>query len=396
MDDLIGDFVADTRDAFNRLSPDLERWAQAPSDRAILDAVFRFVHTVRGNAGFLAFERFERLCIPAEKALADLRDGRRNDGGEVVPRLITVVNQIGAVAAAIASGIGLSAHDESLMVERLGVSLASSGTAGRSVVPLPQRGSRTVRMPSEQFDHLAACVEAVAASHRQLLERVVNSAGLEGLGSVLTEASASVDQLSRAMTLSKLLPANRLFSGIDRIVSQTAKSLGKAARFEITGGEHMINRDIIDALRDAVVHLVRNALDHGIESEIVRLQVGKQAEGTIRAHLHIDDNVLTLSLSDDGAGLDFAAIERAAARSRIVLTGPIEALTRAELAGLVASPGLTTAQEPQQLSGLGVGLDVVKTAVEGIGGVLLVENTSGRGACFTCRVPLQMADAHAA
>jgi two-component system, chemotaxis family, sensor kinase CheA len=130
MDEFIGEFVADTRDGFDHIRNDLALWALDPHNRAALDAVFRFVHTVRGNCGFLKFARFEHLCVPAEAVLADIRSGKRAADNNLVAALICVIERIGMLADAIEAGTGLSAADEHDMIARRRRSGAQSGCAG--------------------------------------------------------------------------------------------------------------------------------------------------------------------------------------------------------------------------------------------------------------------------
>ena len=395
MDDLIADFVADTRDAFDRLQPDLLHWARDPTDRAALDAVFRFVHTVRGNAGFLSFERFERLSVPAERALAELRGGQRSDAARVVPAIIDVVERMGAIAAAIEGGTGLSAQDEPIMVERLGVGSIPARTPNAAARPTTKTQSRTVRMPAEQFDHLATCVESVAAAHRHVLDLLLDQSLAADVRLALMDISASVDELSRAVTLSRMLPVGRLFAGLDRIVSQTAESLGKSARFEAAGGDILVDRELVDALRDAVIHLVRNALDHGIEPTDQRVTAGKSAQGLVRATAEIVAGQLCLRLTDDGAGIDIDAVAQKAKAAGIDTPDYQGDLTDAQLTQILQIAGFTTSTKSKALSGHGVGLDVVHMTAQRLGGALSLKNTPGWGSAFLITVPLQSAIARA-
>jgi two-component system, chemotaxis family, sensor kinase CheA len=396
MDDLIGDFVADARDAFDRLAPDLERWSHCPTDRPSLDAVFRFIHTVRGNAGFLAFERFERLCSPAEQVLADLRDGRRQDFDTAAHAIVVIIHRVGALASAIEAGVGLPAHDELAMVAQLGSATAPKRDFVRLAATISAPRARTVRMPAEQFEHLASCVETVSASYWQLHDKLATAIEPSILGPALADFSASIDQLTRALTLSRMQPLDRMFQGLERIVSQTASGLGKFVRFETRGGELLVDRDIVDALRDTMLHLVRNALDHGIETPDCRTRTGKAEEGVIFVEAKLVADRLRLTLSDDGMGIDIDAVGAAAIRQGLVLPCAPSALSDTQIVSIIAQPGLTTAQSPQRLSGLGVGLDAVRNTVERLGGKVLLENNPGQGTRFTLDIPLPQARVNAA
>lgn len=394
MDDLIGDFVADVRDAFDRLAPDLERWSLCPTDRHALDAVFRFIHTVRGNAGFLAFERFDKLCAPAERALAALRDGERNDVEAVSLAIVAIVERIGALATAIDTGISLPAHDEPALVAQLDAGTTPKQAALGPRPKIHASQARTVRMPAEQFDYIMSCVDDVTLSHRALQDRLAHAQVISPTDPAIAALSDAIDDLNRALTLSHMQPLERLLAGLDRVVSQLASDLGKAARLETVGGSLMVDRDIVDGLRETLLHLVRNALDHGIETPARRKQSGKPAEGLIRIDALFVANRLRLTLLDDGAGIDVDAVTFAAKRSGIKLDCPASRMTNAKILEVISQAGLSTAQSTHRLSGLGVGLDAACNAAKRLGGTLSLESVPGQGACFTLDIPIVQARAH--
>jgi two-component system chemotaxis sensor kinase CheA len=389
MDDLTGDFVADTRESYEGLTPDLAAWVRDPSDRRALDALFRFAHTVKGNAGFLNMGRFERLCDGVEQALVAIRDQGRAPDDITVSGVTALIHRIGAVAEAIEAGIGLPAGDEPGMVAALGfVPLETSAFPKPGSMPKPA-SAQSIRMPVEQFDHLANCVEGVAAAHRHILELMTSARSAEALGPSLAALSTSIASMTQALTLSRMQPADRLFKGLDRIVSQTAVALGKQARLAVSGGDLMIDREVVDGLRDPLLHLIRNALDHGIEDPATRASAGKPAEGSISLAAGLDASGFTLTLSDDGRGVDRDALARSAAARGVLLACPVDALDDAQLTALLSTPGITTASASTALSGRGVGLDAVQVTMARLGGRLIMSSKPGQGITFTLTVPLR-------
>ncbi|RJT25082.1 hypothetical protein D5I55_06435 [Chakrabartia godavariana] len=387
MTDLFGEFVADVREGFERASPALARWVADPADRAALDAVFRFVHTVRGNAGFLDLERFERLCDGAERGLARIRDGQEPPASDFVAGVAALIERLGALADAVEAGIGLSDKDEPDMVRALGFEPIDRRRDDKPGTPPLQRRTRTVRIPAEQFELLATSMEEVEAGQRELLELVALLEPNSPMLPAITDLSTRIAAMARALTASSQQPLERLFAGLGGIVAQAAASCGKDVRLELEGGAIMFDREVIDGLRDPLLHVVRNALAHGIEDPELRRQLGKPAQGTIRVVASVAGEHLVLDVSDDGAGLDEAALRAA---------GHKQGLVGLPLTDLLQSPGISTAREVTPLSGRGVGLDAVAQRIGLLGGSVDYVSCPGGGLTVTLRAPTRRKAAHAA
>ncbi len=388
MDDLVGEFIADTREGYERVLPDLVAWQNDPENRPALDSVFRFVHTVRGNCGFLNFERFEKLCVPTEQALVAVREGKSFELA-FVARIVAVINRIGALADAIELGLSLSAHDEGALVADLENVPAPAPTAQNAVAAAPQGRSRTIRIPVDQFDHLASCVEGVEAAFGSMLKGLIATPETQP---VFLALSQSICAMSQALTTSRMQPLDRIYTGLDRIVDQTATALGKKVALELVGGSLMVDRDVVDALRDPLLHLIRNALDHGLETPAVRAGAGKPEIGTLRVEARIDHDDLVLTIADDGRGVDPVVLATAAAKAGIAVP---DSLSDSDIATLIQRPGLSTAGATTVLSGRGVGMDAVNASVQRMNGALGLQNRIGQGLTFTLTIPLRskMADA---
>lgn len=387
MTDLFGEFVADVREGYDRAAPALARWVADPSDRAALDAVFRFVHTVRGNAGFLDLERFERLCDGAEKGLARIRDEGGAPAPDFVAGVAVLVERLGALADAVEAGVGLSDKDEPDMVRVLGFEPIDRHREEKpGALPL-QRRTRTVRIPTEQFEMLASSMEEVEAGQRDLLDLVAQLEPNSPMLSAITELSTRIATMARALTASSQQPVERLYAGLGTIIAQAAAACGKDVRLDLEGGNIMFDREVIDGLRDPLLHIVRNALAHGIEAADDRRLRGKAATGSIRVTASVDGESLVLTVADDGAGLDEAAL-RAAGQARGLIGLPLE--------DILQSPGISTAQDVTMLSGRGVGLDAVAQRIALLGGSVDYASRPGAGLTVTLRAPSRRRALHAA
>ena len=378
MSDLFGDFVADVRDGYERAAPQLARWVEDPSDRAALDAVFRFVHTVRGNAGFLDLERFERLCDGAERGLAEVRDGTREADADFVKGLATIVIRIGELADAVEAGVGLSDKDEPGLVRALGYAPIERRQPQNPGADPAQRRMRTVRIPTEQFEVLATSMEEVEAGQRELLQLIE---GLEPGSPILpaiADLSMRISAMARALTASRQQPVARILSGLDAMAAQLAQSCGKLVQLEALGGEIMFDREVVDGLRDPLLHIVRNALGHGIEPPEDRQALGKAAMGRIRVRAQLSGDDLVVTVADDGRGADQAALDVVARQ---------QGIEGGSLADLLTKPGVSTAREVTALSGHGVGLDAVARRMALLDGSVAFHSLPGEGMIVTLRAP---------
>ena len=387
MTDLFGEFIADLREGFERAAPSLALWVNNPQDRAALDAVFRFVHTVRGNAGFLDLERFERLCDGAERGLAQARAGQVPVTPDFVAGVAALVERLGTLADAVEAGVGLSDADEPDMVRAIGFEPIDKRRDEKQGAAPVQRRTRTVRIPTEQFELLATSMEEVEAGQRELLELMSFVEPNSPMLPAITELSTRIASMARALTASSQQPVDRIFAGLGAIVAQTAARCGKQAELVLDGGHIMFDREVVDGLRDPLLHVVRNALSHGIEAPEARQHLGKPEAGTIHVSASLVGGHLVLAISDDGAGLDEAAL-RAAGQANGLIGLPIIAILQ--------SPGISTAQEVTALSGRGVGLDAVAQRLDLLGGQVSYDSAAGRGLTVTLSAPSRRRAAHAA
>lgn len=387
MTDLFGEFVADVREGFERAAPQLARWADDPADRAALDAVFRFVHTVRGNAGFLDLERFERLCDGAERGLARVRDDRQQPSADTVSAIVALVERLGALADAVEAGVGLSDKDEPDMVRALGFEPIDRHRDEKPGLPPLQRRTRTVRIPADQFELLATSMEEVEAGQRDLLELMSLMEPNSPMLPAITELSNRIASMARALTASSQQPVERLYAGLGTIVAQTAQNCGKQVQLSLEGGNIMFDREVIDGLRDPLLHIVRNAMSHGIETPGVRRAAGKPEAGTLHISASVEGEHLVLCVSDDGAGLDETALRAA---------GLASGLIGLPIVDILQSPGVSTATEVTALSGRGVGLDAVAQRISLLGGSVSYDSVAGQGLTVSLTAPSRRKAAHAA
>jgi two-component system, chemotaxis family, sensor kinase CheA len=376
MDELISDFAADTRDGYARILTDIARWSHDHTDRAALDAIFRFVHTVRGNSSFIKIERIEKLCAPTEHILSAFRDGVRVADRDGVSAVLAIVDRVGAVAAAIEDGTNISAADEPALIAALGIAVDWVEPS-----PMPQRRTdraQTVRFSVAQFETMMSAVEGLDAAHRAFLDVIAHRAEPSILSPALLDLTAAIGSTTAAFQHTRRQPLSDLVLGLDRLVAQTASALGKEVRLRVYGGDLLVDRAHMAVLRDVLVHLIRNAIDHGIEKPDARRCAGKDAFGSVTVQAERSSSQTTICVYDDGQGIHQSIVSRGQA-----------------LVDHLSTPGFSTAVD-SPVSGHGVGLDVVKTSIEDIGGDVQIGQRSGEGLRITLTIPDTMIVAHAA
>ncbi len=374
MDEFICDFVADTQDGFDRIRPDLALWEADASQSAALDAIFRFVHTVNGNAAFLRFERFERLCKPVETALHELRGGVGDASPVRIQAIVKLIRRMHDIANAIEAGVGLSAADEPDMVRAIGYEPMPAATSFPTAKRAQSR-TETIRLSVEQFETLMSSIEELEAAHRSLLDVVAHMAMPSMLNPALFKLSSAIATTGEAIERSRKQPLSALFNGLDRLVIQTAEKTGKSSVLIAEGESILVDRELIEGLRDCFVHIVRNAVDHGIESPEERVRAGKDVCGRIRISAVKSAQGLTLNVSDDGRGVDANQI-----------AGAGEDCNGDALSAILTRPGFSTAQYGN-ISGRGVGLDVVKNQITRWGGAMSIAPNPGKGMAITLFIP---------
>ncbi|HSQ96550.1 MAG TPA: chemotaxis protein CheA [Croceibacterium sp.] len=395
MDDLLAEFVAESRDMLEALSGEIVAWEADPADRARLDAIFRFVHTVKGNCGFFEFPRLEALSHAAEDALADVRAGRRQADQGLVTSVLAVIDRIAEIVATIGDGREQADSDDAPLIAALDGSTddgaAAPATAASSPAQRRQSATpRTIRLPVDLLDRVMSGVSDMAVARNDLARRLAQHDGETGLEAPFNRLSAILADLREAITRIRMQRIETLFSGFPRMVRDLSHELGKQVMVEIESGDVEIDREMIEVVRDPLVHLIRNAVDHGIETPAERQAAGKREIGMLQISARQTGSEIRIGIVDDGKGIDGDKLVEKAITAGILTADEAKLLTMRERNALICEPGLSTAKEVTSVSGRGVGMDVVRANIEKIGGSLLIDSTPGSGTRMMLNVPLTL------
>ncbi|HEV2568305.1 chemotaxis protein CheA [Sphingomonas sp.] len=394
MDDLLAEFLAETRETLDALSGEIIAWETDPGDRARLDAIFRFVHTVKGSCGFLELPRFERLSHAAEDALADVRAGTRTADGTLVSAVLAIIDRIGELTEALESGSEMPAGDDTLLIAALSADnkmCPVTGTPSTQVnAAVPRAPTRSIRVPLELLDRIMSGVSDMVLARNELSRRL-REIGVEGeVGGAFERLSNCVAEMRDSITRTRMQRIEKLFSALPRMVRDTCAELGKQVDLEIEGSDVELDREMIELIRDPLTHMVRNSIDHGIEPLDQRRKRGKPDHGRLSIGARQSGNQIVIEIADDGAGIDEARVVAKAISLGVITPELANALPPSSRASLIFSPGLSTADQVSAISGRGVGMDVVKSNIERIGGSIELENRPGAGLRTIIRVPLTL------
>jgi two-component system chemotaxis sensor kinase CheA len=361
-------------------------------------------HSLKGNATSLQLSELAGFAHVVEDLLDVFREQQALPGADVISLLLKVVDELRAMLSAATAGhreltpgqqelrkeIAREVEKRSKRLVTASGRLGESGAVARGD-GLPGAGHRTLRADVDKLDHMLNLTGEIVIAHgrlRQMIEKLGTEQGRAILEMHRDAERMYMDLQSEVMGI-RMVPVGPVFRQFIRSVRDLARSHGKLARLEVVGGDVEVDTTVLEQLKDPLLHLVRNAVDHGLEKPAVRESQGKNPCGVIRLTAsHSGGNVL-VKLEDDGAGFDRERILDKARRVGL-LSGKDE-IRDQDLYDLVFQAGFSTAESVTDLSGRGVGLDVVRRNIDILRGTTEVSSTSGKGSTITIRLPLTLA-----
>lgn len=453
-DEVVTEFLVESRENLEQLDRDFVALEVDPTSRERIARIFRTIHTIKGNAGFLAYAHLEALAHGGESLLCDLRDETLVFTPHIASTLLAMVDRIRGMLGSIeATGRdGTESHTDLLeqlaAIRKAGVDGASTlhepvvtapaaeaealatpvpppapsvpvvvaapAAVAPSVVAVP---AAVVAVPPPAAEVARAEVDTMAGTSLAdgsvrvdigLLDKLMNLVGelvlarnqivqfgvrLEDAGFV--SASQRLDhvttELQDRVMKTRMQPIGNVWAKLPRVVRDLAVSCQKQVRIEMSGKETELDRTILEAIKDPLTHVVRNAVDHGLELPELRAARGKPRTGRLLLKAFHEGGQVNIEVGDDGAGLDLDAVKRKALERGLLTAEQAARMSPHELTQLVFLPGFSTAQKVTNVSGRGVGMDVVKTNIEKIGGTVDLVSTRGVGTTLKIKIPLTLA-----
>jgi two-component system, chemotaxis family, sensor kinase CheA len=417
MDDLLREFLTETNESLDRVDAELVRFEREPNNRDILGNIFRLVHTIKGTCGFLALPRLEALAHAAETLMGKFRDGMPVTA-DAVTLILSTIDRIKLILDELENHQAEPEGSDAELIEKLG-HLAEEPAAAPPA-PLPRHepepseppepleaadaaaparpdderaervANHSIRVNVDTLDYLMTTVSELVLTRNQLLE-IVRRHEDSDFKVPLQRLSNVTAELQEGVMKTRMQPIGNAWQKLPRIVRDLCAELGKDIDLKMAGAETELDRQVLELVKDPLTHLVRNCADHGIERPAERLAAGKPAKGTIRLAACHQGGHIIIEIGDDGRGLDVARISAKAVEYGLASEAAIAAKSDAEICNFIFMPGFSTAARVTSVSGRGVGMDVVRSNIEQIGGTVDLQSVAGAGAKFTIKIPLTLA-----
>lgn len=426
-DELVEAFLEESNENLNQLDLDLVALEDNPQDPELLARIFRTIHTIKGTCGFLGFGNLEGLSHAGEDLLARLRSGEVILDEAITTSLLSLVDEVRGVLATVAETGTEGDADHSAVIADLRRHLPQPAeaapvpptappesapttpstpapapatapapapkTATPTATPAPAppsaaREESTVRIDVAVLDALQDLVGELTLARMRLGDFVPDDGPLALSYNRLT---AITRELQDTVMRARLQPIATATGRLRRIVRDVAAAEGKAVHLVIEGEDVTVDKAINEILRDPLVHLVRNAVDHGIESPTERAAAGKAAQATLLIKASLIGGGVHIDVTDDGRGINVDRIVDKAIAVGRVTASQAASMTDSERMALLFQPGVSTAEQVTTISGRGVGMDVVRAGLEQVGGSIEVASDPGRGTSFRINVPLTLA-----
>jgi two-component system chemotaxis sensor kinase CheA len=501
MDELIEDFLVETKEGLEALDNDLVSLEKDPHDTEIIGKIFRVMHTIKGTCGFLGLSRLEKIAHSGEDIFDKIRDGNFNVSPEIISLVFESLDKIKEIMAHIEKNESEPEGNDADLIGRLRACAASGGAATKTIAkeevapppppppPTPSIPEATNGIPQDSdylqrlFDETESLVdlsptpphkkEEIAASQigdsdelqrlfdateslvemqqpeapQEITEPVVKEApkkavekdnhaksedknkkhsnqsirvNLDILEDLMQKASELVltrnqlmqimrqqqntsfnlalqrlngitTELQESVMKTRMQPVGNAWTKLPRIIRDLSVELGKKIELKMSGEDTELDRHLLEAITDPLTHMIRNSADHGIEKPEKRIAAGKPETGLIELKAYHGGGYIIMEIIDDGNGINPEVIKNKAIEKGLVSASDAQDLSNSQIFQFIFAPGFSTAATVTSVSGRGVGMDVVKTNIEGISGTVSLESTLGKGSTFTIKIPLTLA-----
>lgn len=405
-------FLAEAREHLETLGRALVVLEADPNNRDTIDEVFRAAHSFKGMAATMGFDRLAELT----HALEDLIDAARTIedviDANAVDTMLVALDTLEKMVAEVASTGEPTTDVTNLAAELRGLAGAKEpktrGIAARATARGDSEEAReaseeivtaaveagrlqsTVRVEAERLDHLLHMMGELVV-RRSRVEQLADETGRSDLQEAVDELTRTSQIVQDLVMRVRMIPVDTAFARIPRLVRDLSRQLGKQVELELYGHDTDLDRTAVDALVEPIMHLVRNAVDHGIEDVPTRVAAGKPTTGKLVIGAHHEGGEVVISVGDDGAGVCTEAVLRTAVERGMVTAEEAQELTQDAAIELLFQPGFSTAQQVSEISGRGVGMDAVRAAVRDFGGDVLMRSREGEGTIAQVRMPLTLA-----
>ncbi|MDD2336663.1 MAG: chemotaxis protein CheA [Geobacteraceae bacterium] len=402
-------FISEVREHIQGMNEAIVTLEGEPENREKIDFLFRMAHSIKGMAASMGYGEMAELSHKMEDLMDRVRKGTIGFVSAIADLLLEGSDLLSTMLNDVEAG-GSGHHDILDQVQRLTgftpsqADMATLQTPGLATTDQPPEkkspktleqeivrekpdSPQNVRVKTEVLDTLVN-ITGELLTHKNRMIALSRDVKSPALTEAISDLSHLVRELHDEVLKVRLMPFATVANRLPRIVRDLAKKSGKEILFEVSGKEIELDRGIVEELSDPLLHILRNAVDHGLEIPADRIAAGKKPEGTISVDVHREKDRVLITISDDGKGMDPQRLVAAAVEKGLLRREEANLLSPQQVLMLVCLPGFSTAAEITDVSGRGVGMDAVRATVQAIGGNLSIESTPGKGSCFTLSLPL--------
>jgi len=448
MDEVIEEFLAESYEGLDQLDREFIELESDPTSEELLASIFRTIHTVKGTSGFFGFGHLESVTHAGENLLSLLREGKLSLNVAITDALLTMVDAVRAMLTNVEQTKTDGSNNWSELTKRLNdlanadtdtteapvaesqqeaaivapasdpnptepdppapMGDAAAAESNVDVAPVPTQTPATGPSPTPDPDTHPSVADSSIRVDVSLLDRLMNLVGelVLARNQVLQHHASYSDasfqgtsqqldlittELQESVMQTRMQPIGNVWSKFPRIVRDLSASLDKKVSLEMIGKETELDKTLIEAIKDPLTHIVRNSVDHGVEMPADRIAAGKPETGVLTLRAFHEGGQVIIEIADDGGGLKLEKIRDKAIDKGLVTAEQSLNMTDRDLAKLIMAPGFSTAEHVTNVSGRGVGMDVVRTNVEKIGGSLDINSIEGAGTTLTIKIPLTLA-----
>jgi two-component system chemotaxis sensor kinase CheA len=419
--EIIKDFLVESYENLDNLDREFVALETTPGARDRIAAIFRTIHTIKGTAGFLGLPKLEALAHAGESVLSKLRDGELTLAPEITSGLLAMVDGVRAILKCLESSGNEGTESFGEVAARLVrlqagavVAAAPAEPAATSPAAPPEPtatqpeeidppaladaqpakagavSDTSIRVDVGLLDKLMNLVGELVLARNQILQFGTQSKDVSFMGTT-QRLNLITTELQEGVMKTRMQPIGNLWNKLPRVVRDLALSCGKQVTLEMEGKETDLDRTIIEAIKDPLTHIVRNSIDHGLETPSARVAKGKNPTGRLGLRAFHEGGQVNIEISDDGAGIDIERVRKKATECGLVAPERARTMSDREVTNLIFQPGFSTAEKVTNVSGRGVGMDVVRTNIEKIGGTVDIHSRAGLGCLLKIKIPLTLA-----
>lgn len=446
MDELLGEFLTETNESLSLLDGEIVKLEKDPNDSELIAQIFRLVHTIKGTCGFLSLDRLEKVAHAGENVLGKLRDKELTATPDIVSVILSSLDRIKEILSVLEETEKEPTGDDTSLINELNaiadgkadiapeaeeatiepvqeaeiapqddtenaevaeiIPVQSKEADKKPEMETPQDKATTqdnqgikkestiaaqsIRVNVDLLDKLMTLVSELVLTRNQMIQISRRVEGSE-YNVPLQHINHVTSELQESVMKTRMQPIGNAWAKLPRMVRDLSHELGKNIDLQMLGAETELDRQVLELIKDPLTHMVRNAADHGIEDIQARQVAGKADAGRIILEAFHEGGHIIIKIQDDGKGLDIEKIKSKVLTNGLATEAELETLSDQQIQQFIFKPGFSTAAQVTSVSGRGVGMDVVRTNIEKIGGTIEFNSVLGKGSTFTIKIPLTLA-----